>query len=140
MLMSLGPIRFEVFPFNTHAYDHHHETTFVEKPVIGARPPLEWVGDGPETWTITAKLYPHKFGGLGDLSRLTQARASGQPMYLMRGDGGQMGWVVIEKVSERSSFLDRHGVGKVIDVDISVKRSSGPSAGSYVSVFGGLLR
>ena len=139
MLMSLGPIRFEVYPFNTNAYDHSHETTFVEKPVVGARPPLEWVGEGPETWTIKAKLYPHKFGGLGDLSRLYQARASGRPMYLMRGDGGQMGWVVIDKVTERSSYLDRQGVGKVIEVDISVKRSSGPSAGSYFSIFSGIL-
>lgn len=139
MLMSLGPIRFEVYPFNTNGYDHHHETTFVEKPVLGARPPLEWVGDGPETWTIKAKLYPHKFGGLGDLSRLYQARKSGRPMYLMRGDGGQMGWVVIDKVTETSSYLDGRGVGRVIEVDISVKRSGGPSAGSYVSVFGGIL-
>lgn len=139
MLMSLGPIRFEVYPFNTNGYDHHHETTFVEKPVLGARPPLEWVGDGPETWTIRAKLYPHKFGGLGDLTRLYQARKSGRPMYLMRGDGGQMGWVVIDKVTEKSSYLDRQGVGKVIEVDISVKRSGGPSGGSYFSVFGGIL-
>ncbi|MEZ5853146.1 MAG: phage tail protein [Hyphomicrobiaceae bacterium] len=97
------------------------------------------MGDGPETWTIKAKLYPHKFGGLGDLSRLYQARKSGRPMYLMRGDGGQMGWVVIDKVTETSSYLDGRGVGRVIEVDISVKRSGGPSAGSYVSVFGGIL-
>jgi len=48
-----------------------------------------------------------------------------------------MGWVVIESVSERASFLDSHGIGKVIAVDIKVKRSMKPSAGSYFSIFSG---
>ena len=55
MLMSLGPIRFEVHPFNATEYDHGHESGFVEKPVLGARPPLEWVGEGPESWSIRAR-------------------------------------------------------------------------------------
>ena len=54
MLMTLGPIRFEVYPFNATEYDHGHETSFVEKPVLGARPPLEWVGEGAESWSIRA--------------------------------------------------------------------------------------
>lgn len=139
MLMSLGPIKFEVFPFNATEYSHDHESSFAEKPVLGARPPLEWVGEGAESWSITAKIFPHKFGGLGDLKKLYQARAAGRPLYLMRGDGSQMGWVVIEKVSERSSYLDAQGIGKVIEVDISVRRSAKPSNGSFFSVFSGVF-
>jgi phage protein U len=139
MLMSLGPIRFEVYPFNATEYGHDHESSFAEKPVLGARPPLEWVGEGAESWSITAKIFPHKFGGLGDLKELYQARAAGRPLYLMRGDGAQMGWVVIEKVSERSSVLDAKGVGRVIEVDISVRRSAKPSNGSFFSVFSGMF-
>lgn len=139
MLMTLGPIQFEVHPFNATDYNHGHEAGFAEKPVIGARPPLEWVGEGPETWTLHARLFPHKFGGLGDLKRLSQARASGRPQYLMRGDGALMGWVVIEKVTERSTYLDAKGIGRVIDVDIHVKRSATPSKGSYFSLLSGLF-
>lgn len=139
MLMSLGPIKFEVYPFNATEYGHDHESTFAEKPVLGARPPLEWVGEGTESWSIKAKIFPHKFGGLGDLKKLYQARAAGRPLYLMRGDGSQMGWVVIDKVSERSSYLDAQGIGKVIEVDISVRRSSKPSNGSFFSVFSGVF-
>ena len=109
MLMTLGPIKFEVYPFNATEYGHDHEATFVEKPVLGARPPLEWVGEGSESWSIKARIFPHRFGGLGDLKKLYQARAAGRPLYLMRGDGAQMGWVVIDKVSERSSYLDAEG-------------------------------
>jgi phage protein U len=139
MLMTLGPIRFEVYPFNATEYDHGHETSFVEKPVLGARPPLEWVGEGAESWSIRAIIFPHRFGGLGDLKKLYQARAAGRPLYLMRGDGAQMGWVVIERVSERSSYLDAEGIGRVIDVDISVRRSAKPSNGSFFSVFSGMF-
>jgi hypothetical protein len=139
MLMTLGPIRFEVYPFNATEYDHGHESSFVEKPVLGARPPLEWVGEGAENWSIKARIFPHRFGGLGDLKKLYQARAAGRPLYLMRGDGAQMGWVVIERVSERSSYLDAEGIGRVIDVDIAVRRSAKPSNGSFFSVFSGMF-
>jgi len=139
MLMTLGPIRFEVYPFNATEYDHGHETSFVEKPVLGARPPLEWVGEGAESWSIKARIFPHRFGGLGDLKKLYQARAAGRPLYLLRGDGAQMGWVVIERVSERVSYLDAEGIGRVIDVDISVRRAGKPSNGSFFSVFSGMF-
>ena len=139
MLMSLGPIRFEVYPFNATDYEHGHESGFVEKPVLGARPPLEWVGEGPESWFIRARIFPHRFGGLGDLKKLYQARAAGRPLYLMRGDGAQMGWVVIERVSERSSYLDAEGIGRVIDVDIAVRRAGKPSNGSFFSLFSGMF-
>jgi len=37
-------------------------------------------------------------------------------------------------VQERSTYLDPKGVGKVIDVDISVKRCGSPSSASYFSL------
>lgn len=139
MLMVLGPVQFEVWPFNATDYEHGHESAFAEKLVLGTRPPLEWVGEGPETWTIKARIFPRRFGGLEDLKKLFQARASGRPQYLMRGDGAQMGWVVIEKVQERSTFLDAKGVGQVIEVDISVRRSAKPSNGSFFSLLSELF-
>ena len=139
MLMSLGPVRFEIYPFNATDYGHEHESSFVEKPVLGTRPPLEWVGEGPESWSITARIFPHKFGGLGDLKKLYQARAAGRPLYLMRGDGAQMGWVVVEKVAERSSYLDAKGIGRVVDVDITLRRAAKPSNGSFFSLFAGMF-
>ncbi len=139
MLMSLGPVRFEIYPLNATDYGHDHEASFVEKPVLGARPPLEWVGEGSESWAITARIFPHRFGGLDDLKTLYQARAAGRPLYLMRGDGAQMGWVVIEKVAERSSYLDAKGIGRMVDVDIAVRRAEKPSDGSFFSLFSGMF-
>lgn len=138
--MMIGPVKFEVAPFNVHAVSHDHETAFVEKPVLGAMPPVEWVGEGAETWSLQGRIFPQRFGGLGDLRLLQEARVSGQPQYMMRGDGALMGWVVIERVSERSSYLDRGGVGKVIEFDISLRRAMAPAAGLYFSIMEAIFR
>lgn len=139
MLMTLGSLQFEVYPFNATEYDHSHQSDFVEKPILGIRPPLEWVGEGPETWNIRAILFPEKFGGLDDLSKLEQMRKSGRPQFLQRGDGTVLGWVAIEAVREAATYLDRGGVGKKIEVDIAVKASQGPAGGSYFSLMAGLF-
>jgi hypothetical protein len=143
MLMMIGPVLFKVAPFNATEYSHEHGGQFAEKPVLGARSPLEWTGKAAETWSIRANLFPERFGGQSNLVTLGLLASAGLPQYMARGDGSLMGWVVIEKVRERSTFLDASGVGKVIDVDIDLRRSQPPSAASYFgalsSVFGGLF-
>ena len=42
-------------------------------------------------------------------------------------------------VSERASYLDAEGIGRVIDVDIAVRRAAKPSNGSFFSVFSGMF-
>lgn len=140
MLMMIGPVKFEVAPMNATDVSHAHETAFVEKPIMGAMPPVEWVGEGPETWNIRGRLFPKRFGGLGDLRVLQEARRAGLPQYMMRGDGALMGWVVIERVSEQSTYLDAGGVGQVIDLDIAVRRCPPPFAGLYFSIMEAIFR
>ena len=40
---------------------------------------------------------------------------------------------------DAASYLDAEGIGRVIDVDIAVRRSAKPSNGSFFSVFSGLF-
>lgn len=140
MLYSLGALEIQIAPFNVNSVDRASSADFVWKPIIGAEQPAEFVGEGSNAWTLTGRLLPRKLGGMPELERLHQMRSSGQPQYLMRGDGVPMGWVVIESVSERSSYLDAQGVGQVIDVTINVRRSRGPSAGSFFSSIVGLFQ
>lgn len=137
MLMILGPIVMDVWPFNPTETGRESGGDYVEKPVMGRRPPLEFVGEASETFSVTAKLFPEKLGGLGNLAALSAMRKSGVPQYFMRGDGVPMGWVVVERVSERSTYLDTKGVGRVIEVDISLKRADAPGpANFFASIFG----
>jgi uncharacterized protein len=139
MLMMIGPVRLQIAPFNVTEYSQTRTTGFVAKPVLGGREPMEYVGEGPATVNVTGKLFPEKFGGLSALQVLDLARASGTPQWLMRGDGGMMGWVVIESVTEQASFLDRRGVGKMIDVDIRLRRVGIPLAATFFSALSRLF-
>lgn len=136
MLMTLGRVSFEVHPFNTHQYQHAHAADFVDKPVVGARKPLEFVGEGDATYTIEGRLFPKKLGGLNELAQLKAMRASGHPQYLMRGDGRPMGFVAILSVSEKSTHLSQDGVGQVIEFTTTVKQSGPPGISGFLSMFG----
>ena len=140
MLMMIGPVRCTVAPFNVTTYSRTSEASFVEKPVLGARPPLEYVGQGPQTWSISAKLHPHRFGGGGGLAALTAMRMSGLPTFVIRGDGAILGWAVVENVTETSSYLARNGVGHVVDVEINLRAASMPGIGAAVGVVLSMFR
>ena len=143
MLMLIGPVKFKVAPFSLHETTHGHGARFAVKPVIGGRQPLEYTGDDAETWNISARLFPQKFGGESALTMLAVMRRSGLPQYMMRGDGLLMGWVAVTSVTERSSYLDASGVGKMIEVDLSLTRTQAPTAAGYYdglkNLFGGLF-
>lgn len=139
MLMMVGPVILKVAPFNLTDYTHTHGGSFAEKPVMGGRQPLEWMGQATETWNLSAKLFPARFGGSSSLAILSAVRASGLPQFMLRGDGSLMGWVVVEQVTEKFTMLDTNGVGKVIDVAISLKRSQPPTPAGYVAALSGLF-
>lgn len=139
MLMILGSVVMDVWPFNPTETARDSGGDYVEKPVMGRRPPLEFVGEASETFSITAKLFPEKLGGLGSLSELSAMRKSGIPQYFMRGDGVPLGWMVVERVSERASYLDAQGVGRVIEVDISLKRADAPGPANFFASIMGLF-
>lgn len=143
MLMMIGPLQFKVAPFNATEYSRAHGATYAEKPVIGARPPLEFMGTAGEKISIKAILFPETLGENGNLALLTALRAAGVPQFMIRGDGALFGWVVIEAVTETSTYLAANGVGKQIDVDITLRRAQAPTPAGYFaaisSMFGGIL-
>jgi phage protein U len=139
MLAQLGPVIFEIQPLNLTEISRETSASFVEKPVMGRRPPLEFVGDSTETIKLTVKLFPERFGGLSFVRDLDAMRMSGIAQYFMRGDGTPQGWFVIESVSEKATYLGGNGVGKVYDVDLTLKRSDPPSASNYFASIAGMV-
>lgn len=140
MLCQLGACQFTVAPFNMHEAEHEGGMDFAWHEVVGAMRPPEKVGEAPEVWTIHGRLFPERFGGMGELATLHAMRQSGVAQFFMRGDGVPMGWVVIERVSERSTYIGGNGVGRVIEFDVTLKRAPGPSAAgifnALIGVFG----
>lgn len=130
MLAQLGPLSFEVVPFNMEAHDHEAGASFASHEVLGRMPALEFVGEAAESWNIRGKVYTHAFptSGLDQIDALHAMRRSGVPQFFMRGDGVPMGWVVVESVREKSSTLAESGVGKLIELEIGLKRADAPDA------------
>lgn len=137
MLMSLGVTTFEIAPVNIHAHSRDASADFAEKPVLGARPPLEFMGEGGEARSLTGRLFPRHFGG--SLNDLDAMRKAGQAMPLTMGNGQALGWFVIDKLTEKSSFLQTDGTGGMIEFDISLRRADGPAAIDYFSLLSSLF-
>lgn len=139
MLAMLGSIIFDIAPIGLTEIDHGASASFAEHPVLGEMPPLEFTGEGPEEWRLRGTLMPEfnvragVASGLADLDALHAMRRSGQAQHLMRGDGVPMGWVAITRVTDRSHRLNAVGVGRIIEVEIDVKRAklSGADPSSY---------
>lgn len=140
MLYQLGALHIKVAPFNVDSVNRKSATDFVAKPVVGAEPPMEYVGEGATTWRLSGTLFPKVIGGLSELDVLHGMRENGSPQFLQRGDGRPMGWVVIESVGERSSHLAADGVGRKIDVTIKLRRTGKPSRLSLFGILAGFFR
>lgn len=130
MLYSVGPLIVSVYPFNADRVSRKSEATFVEKPVLGRRPPLEAVGEGSETFSLSGKLFPLKLGGLSELELADQIRASQEPVFVMRGDGYPLGYFVLESIDENGSYLAGDGVPQVVEYQLNLRKSDAPGAGA----------
>lgn len=134
MLFSLGPLAFEVAPLNMTEFNFSGDASFASKDVIGRSPVLEFMGEGQATMDIVAVLFPEKLGGLEMVDDLYDMRVSGDPHFLMRGDGVPLGWFVITSVYERATYLDAKGVPRKLELDISLSRTDGPEDPDFPAV------
>lgn len=138
MLMQIGPVAFDL-RFNLDGVTRETVRDFAEKPVIGAMPPLEDMGDGVERLALAGRLVPQKLGRFSSLEVLRSAQTSGLPQLVVRGDGRVFGWYVITRVSDGHSYLDARGVGQMVDMSIDLAKTSQPSAQGYFSALWSLL-
>lgn len=143
MLYTLGSLYIETWPFNVSRVQTTGGADYAVKGVVGAEQPLEFVGEGANEITLEGVIWPGERDGEKALSSLedtlSQMRSSGQPQYLMRGDGRPIGWYAITSVAERADYLDRDGVGKQIGVSINLRRASKPAEQSFFSIISGLI-
>jgi phage protein U len=134
MLYQLGAAQFEVAPVNIHQVKRQVGADFAAKDIVGAPRPREFVGEADEQITLSGKIFPAHFGGLGGLAAMEAMARSGQPQMLVRGDGAVLGWYVIVKLSEQQSYLDQNGVGKIIEFEMTLMKSpTAASAGSMLA-------
>ena len=130
MLFQLGPITVDSpGPFNATNTNEEFGADYAVKPVVGAQQPREFMGPADHRFTLSGKLFPQFFGrngqatGLDEIQMLRSLTGTGDPQILVRGDGYNLGWWLIEKVTQKSSTLDAHGIGRQIAFDITLVES-----------------
>ena len=139
MLMMIGAVPVEVYPLNAHEYTRTDAARFAEKAVVGARPPLEAVGEGEGTLKVSCKLFPEKLGGLSYIDILRAQQSAQQGVPVMRGDGAPLGFMVITEISEKHERLDAAGVGRIVTVEISLKKADPPGPAALFAILAGLF-
>ena len=132
-LFTLGSLVFEQLPFSVSTLSATRAADWAAKDVLDAMRPREFTGLGDERLQFTGRLLPQTFADKRNSRQLLdQMRRSSSPYHLMRGDGANMGWYVIESVTEDETYLDRKGRGKVVDYVLTLVRVPVPQAESYI--------
>ena len=132
-LLSIGPVNFEVEPLSLMAIDDTARTAFARKDVVGGDIAYEHTGGGETRRQIRARVFPEKFGGLNSLEALDEIRRSGVAQMMVRGDGKVLDYWLIEEVSQASSYIDAEGIGRMIEVDITLVKAGQPDAATAFS-------
>jgi uncharacterized protein len=140
MLYQLGAYTFEVAPLNMHETEEEVGHDLAAKDIIGALRPHEAMGEADNKRTFKGRLFPHKLGGVASLEGLKATSKSGIAQMLIRGDGSVFGWWFIERVRETHTYIDRTGVGRLIEFDIElIKSPTAPNAGTMGSMISTLM-
>jgi phage protein U len=139
MLYSLDGVTFEAQPTNVHEVDRTSGQAWAEKPLVGAPPRFEATGTAARLIRMQGRLFPRMFGP-GALTSLESMAESYYPHMLIRGDGLVLGWFAVRFFRERHSYLDREGVGRVIEFDIDlISVPTAPGAAALQSVLASLF-
>lgn len=138
MLFQLGGVTFDTYPLNADETNETFGHDFAVKPVVGAQQPRESMGPSDHHFTLSGQLQPYflarngQDSGMGDLAALKAMADGGEPQILVRGDGTNMGWWLIEKGSLKSTQLSLQGIGNVIHHSVDLVES--PNAASPASL------
>ena len=146
MLFQLGAVTFDTHPLNAEESDETFGHDFAVKAVVGAQQPRESMGPSDHRFTLSGELQPYFLArngqdtGMGDLAALQAMAAGGEPQILVRGDGTNMGWWLIEKGSLKSTHLSLQGIGNVIHHSVELVESPvGASPASMLSLLTALF-
>lgn len=145
--MQWSVFQFRVFPVNIDSTDHNTASDWARKEILGAAVFREWVGENDEEMHLRGKLFPYYYAaalrnerggvqiepGVATIQLLDNMRKAGHVDLLVRGDGYQHGWFVIDRLSRASKSLGPDGIGREIDFEVVFTRIPRPSPQTYLS-------
>lgn len=131
--MAMACLGFFVFltdtvPFQqidrSNAWRHPHQNT-----IGGGLPPAQYVGQEPETISISAELRPEITGGDNSIELLRQMAATGEPYTLILGNGRVLGSYVILSIKDSQTQLMHDGKARAISFGMELKKVGDSAVG-----------
>ena len=89
---------------------------------VGDRPAHQYTGQDDETITLPGQLYPELGADWHSLDTLRDIADTGAPQVLIDGMGNVWGWYVIEKLTEKRTYMLDDGTPLEIDFSLTLKR------------------
>ena len=123
MLMSLGQF---VFQLQDLAYSELQRSTawrHASNSRVGARPALQYVGQGDDTITLSGTLVPEIAGTLQSLVTLRDMADAGDAYAMVDGAGRIFGAWVIDRIEEGGSAFTPDGIARRTSFTIALRRS-----------------
>lgn len=138
-LFVLGSVALEIAPLNATGMSSDGEYPFAEHQVLGAAPVYDAMGEGSRTRTFKGVTFPEHDGFTGGdtaIETLEQARRSGSPQHLMRGDGLVFGWFLISSLSQTHESFAYNGRPHQVTFEVKLTQCDAPGIGDALSIFG----
>lgn len=108
-MMRLGSYRFAM---DTAAYNEMSRSTAYRWASIPTQSGLgfQYMGPGEDAMTLSGIVYPHFFGGLGQLDAMRAEAVKGQPLLMTDGLGNVRGFWVVKSIRETGQKFAAGGV------------------------------
>lgn len=121
VMMKLGKYKFSL---STAAYQQFQRSTaykWVAQARMGQYDNLQFVGPGKDSVNLSGQIFPHYFGGAGQLDAMRSEASQGKPLLFVDGRGKMHGYWVIESISETGKLLLDNGVPRQQDFTMQIR-------------------
>ncbi len=119
-MMALGDYRFSLDTAAYNELSRYHAERWSPVERIGRRPAMQHVGRGEERIDLGGVIYPTHRGGLGQVERMRQTAAAGEPLLMVTGYGEVLGEMVILSVEERQTYHFPDGAARKMEFRLSL--------------------
>jgi phage protein U len=118
----LGDIQFQLVAYWS-GYQTEQAAEYVEHPLVGRKPRLQFVGLKLDTVKIDIKLHYLVCDPEAELAKMRAALASRSALRLVMGDGRYEGMFVVESLTVTQIKTNHHGRHLVFDAVMGLKES-----------------
>lgn len=120
VLIRLGPFKFSIRTLNLQDLDRIWDYRWEAVNRVGERPAMQFMGPGEETVGLRGIIYPHYMGGFGQLERMRESAAGGNPYHLATGYGRNYGKWCIKSIGDQHTLLFPDGSPRKVEFDIDL--------------------